>query len=72
MDNAINNTSLNTSTNKVRTSNSSSECSVSLARVSAEEMDEKRQQQIAYEYLCHLEEAKKYIHIHETYTFSRN
>lgn len=60
MDNAINNnTSLNTSTNKVRTSNSSSECSVSLARVSAEEMDEKRQQQIAYEYLCHLEEAKK-------------
>lgn len=29
------------------------------ARVSAEEMDEKRHQNIAYEYLCHLEEAKK-------------
>ena len=31
----------------------------SLTRVSAEEMDEIRQQNIAYEYLCHLEEAKK-------------
>lgn len=30
------------------------------ARVSAEEMDEKRHQNIAYEYLCHLEEAKKF------------
>ena len=30
-----------------------------ISRVSAEEMDEKRQQNIAYEYLCHLEEAKK-------------
>ena len=29
-------------------------------RASAEEMDLKRQQNIAYEYLCHLEEAKKY------------
>ena len=28
-------------------------------RASAEEMDLKRQQNIAYEYLCHLEEAKK-------------
>lgn len=43
----------------MRASNSASDCSVSLPRVSAEEMDEKRQQQIAYEYLCHLEEAKK-------------
>lgn len=32
-----------------------------VSRVSAEEMDEKRQQNIAYEYLCHLEEAKKWI-----------
>jgi hypothetical protein len=32
----------------------------SMSRVSAEEMDEMRQQNIAYEYLCHLEEAKKY------------
>jgi hypothetical protein len=32
---------------------------VSMSRVSAEEMDEMRQQNIAYEYLCHLEEAKK-------------
>jgi hypothetical protein len=44
---------------KLRSSNSMSGDSISLARVSAEEMDEKRQQQIAYEYLCHLEEAKK-------------
>jgi hypothetical protein len=35
--------------------------SISLSRVSAEEMDEKRQQNIAYEYLCHLEEAKKLV-----------
>jgi len=27
-------------------------------RLTAEEMDEKRKQNIAYEYLCHLEEAK--------------
>lgn len=27
-------------------------------RLSAEEMDEKRKQNMAYEYLCHLEEAK--------------
>ena len=33
----------------------------SMSRSSAEEMDEKRQQNIAYEYLCHLEEAKKWI-----------
>ena len=44
---------------KLRLSASSSD-SLSLNRVSAEEMDEKRQQNIAYEYLCHLEEAKKY------------
>ncbi|XP_013411467.1 ras GTPase-activating-like protein IQGAP1 [Lingula anatina] len=30
-------------------------------RISAEEMDEKRQENIAYEYLCHLEEAKVWI-----------
>lgn len=29
-------------------------------RLSAEEMDERRRQNIAYEYLCHLEEAKRY------------
>lgn len=28
-------------------------------RLSAEEMDERRRQNIAYEYLCHLEEAKR-------------
>lgn len=28
-------------------------------RLSAEEMDERRRQNIAYEYLCHLEEAKQ-------------
>lgn len=33
----------------------------SSSRFSAEEMDEQRQQNIAYEYLCHLEEAKKWI-----------
>ena len=27
-------------------------------RMSAEEMDERRKEQVAYEYLCHLEEAK--------------
>jgi hypothetical protein len=31
----------------------------SLSRYSAEEMDEQRHQNMAYEYLCHLEEAKK-------------
>ncbi|KAJ8005733.1 hypothetical protein DPEC_G00120970 [Dallia pectoralis] len=30
-------------------------------RLSAEEMDERRQQNIAYEYLCHLEEAKRWM-----------
>lgn len=44
----------------MRSSQSQNE-SMSLSRVSAEEMDEKRQQHIAYEYLCHMEEAKKYI-----------
>lgn len=28
-------------------------------RLSAEQMDERRRQNIAYEYLCHLEEAKR-------------
>ncbi|XP_037338526.2 ras GTPase-activating-like protein IQGAP2 isoform X2 [Pungitius pungitius] len=30
-------------------------------RLSAEEMDERRRQNIAYEYLCHLEEAKRWM-----------
>ncbi|KAF3686218.1 Ras GTPase-activating-like protein IQGAP1 p195 [Channa argus] len=30
-------------------------------RLTAEEMDEQRQQNMAYEYLCHLEEAKRWI-----------
>ncbi|KAI4540086.1 hypothetical protein MG293_009127 [Ovis ammon polii] len=30
-------------------------------RLSAEEMDERRRQNIAYEYLCHLEEAKSLV-----------
>ncbi|KAG5841205.1 hypothetical protein ANANG_G00197100 [Anguilla anguilla] len=30
-------------------------------RLSAEEMDERRRQNIAYEYLCHLEEAKQWM-----------
>ena len=66
MDSVINSSSSNTTTamtastnGKLRSSNSMSGDSISLARVSAEEMDEKRQQQIAYEYLCHLEEVKK-------------
>lgn len=29
--------------------------------ITADEMDEKRKQSMAYEYLCHLEEAKKYV-----------
>lgn len=29
-------------------------------RLTAEEMDERRQQNMAYEYLCHLEEAKRW------------
>lgn len=29
-------------------------------RMSAEEMDERRKENLAYEYLCHLEEAKVY------------
>lgn len=28
--------------------------------ITADEMDENRKKQMAYEYLCHLEEAKKY------------
>uniref|UniRef100_A0A673NMS9 Ras GTPase-activating-like protein IQGAP1 n=1 Tax=Sinocyclocheilus rhinocerous TaxID=307959 RepID=A0A673NMS9_9TELE len=32
-----------------------------LKRLSAEEMDERRMQNIAYEYLCHLEEAKQWM-----------
>ncbi|KAG8524671.1 Ras GTPase-activating-like protein IQGAP2 [Galemys pyrenaicus] len=32
-------------------------------RLSAEEMDERRRQNIAYEYLCHLEEAKRAYHV---------
>lgn len=28
-------------------------------RLTAEEMDERRRQNVAYEYLCHLEEAKR-------------
>lgn len=28
---------------------------------SAEDMDSARQKQVAYEYLCHLEEAKKWV-----------
>uniref|UniRef100_A0A8C4NU39 IQ motif containing GTPase activating protein 1 n=1 Tax=Dicentrarchus labrax TaxID=13489 RepID=A0A8C4NU39_DICLA len=31
------------------------------ARLTAEEMDERRQQNMAYEYLCHLEEAKRWM-----------
>ena len=30
-------------------------------RLTAEEMDLQRQENIAYEYLCHLEEAKVYV-----------
>lgn len=29
-------------------------------RLTAEQMDERRRQNIAYEYLCHLEEAKRW------------
>ncbi|XP_069348349.1 ras GTPase-activating-like protein IQGAP2 isoform X1 [Eulemur rufifrons] len=32
-------------------------------RLSAEEMDERRRQNIAYEYLCHLEEAKRWMEL---------
>jgi hypothetical protein len=46
---------------KMRSSNSVGENVGGCSRSSAEEMDEKRQQNIAYEYLCHLEEAKKWI-----------
>lgn len=39
-------------------------------RLSAEEMDERRRQNIAYEYLCHLEEAKQWVEVcHTTYTY---
>jgi hypothetical protein len=50
--------SLSNPSKMLRLSNSVCE-NISSNRVSAEEMDEKRQQNIAYEYLCHLEEAKK-------------
>ena len=40
-------------------SNNNDDVDGSSTHVSAEEMDERRQQKIAYEYLCHLEEAKK-------------
>ncbi len=30
-------------------------------RLSADEMDERRKENVAYEYLCHLEEAKVYV-----------
>ncbi|KAM3625760.1 uncharacterized protein V6R79_017223 [Siganus canaliculatus] len=33
----------------------------SVERLTAEEMDEQRQQNMAYEYLCHLEEAKRWM-----------
>lgn len=55
MDSVVNGTA---AAMKMRNSIPKDDCS-SISRVSAEEMDEKRQQQIAYEYLCHLEEAKK-------------
>jgi hypothetical protein len=48
-----------TNGSKMRSSNSVGENVGGCLRSSAEEMDEKRQQNIAYEYLCHLEEAKK-------------
>jgi len=32
-------------------------------RLTAEEMDLQRQENIAYEYLCHLEEAKVYVEL---------
>lgn len=32
-------------------------------RLSADEMDERRKENVAYEYLCHLEEAKVYVFI---------
>lgn len=39
-------------------------------RLSAEEMDERRRQNIAYEYLCHLEEAKQWVEVcHATDTY---
>ena len=33
-------------------------------RQTADEMDAQRQENIAYEYLCHLEEAKTYVELH--------
>uniref|UniRef100_A0AAR2LNE8 IQ motif containing GTPase activating protein 1 n=1 Tax=Pygocentrus nattereri TaxID=42514 RepID=A0AAR2LNE8_PYGNA len=36
-------------------------CGKDLERLTAEEMDERRQQNMAYEYLCHLEEAKRWM-----------
>ena len=59
--NQIKNNSLN-GHSRMRSSSSFDtldDCNSSLNRYSAEEMDEQRQQNIAYEYLCHLEEAKK-------------
>lgn len=37
-------------------------------RLSAEEMDERRRQNIAYEYLCHLEEAKQWVKVYIFHT----
>jgi hypothetical protein len=48
-------------TNNNNINNNINSSTSSMSRSSAEEMDEKRQQNIAYEYLCHLEEAKKWI-----------
>lgn len=39
-------------------------------RLSAEEMDERRRQNIAYEYLCHLEEAKRWVKVEQTVSYS--
>jgi Ras GTPase-activating-like protein IQGAP1 len=55
------NASSNKMLNKLSPSSSLTDLISNSSRVSAEEMDEKRQQNIAYEYLCHLEEAKKWI-----------
>ena len=49
---------INGTNGKMRPSSSVTEI-ISATRSSAEEMDERRHKNIAYEYLCHLEEAKK-------------
>lgn len=38
--------------------------------ITADEMDENRKKQMAYEYLCHLEEAKKSVISSNFFTFS--